>query len=364
MKHILIIFIVVINCIQSYAQSDSIEYNIQDFNYLTAYTEANYAAYPSIIEHGYAAAYQTLKENIQDSIKSGAWGIKQAVCEYAYWFSHQFDAHYYADLPFFWRVCKRRDTPDYARIMQYAPKAISQRVDKSTWVIRIPSCTGQNPTNAWVAEAVNTFLSSGCKNLILDIRGNSGGSDAIWEPLIPLMIDHHASMPEKYFFRNTYNNRYHPSIPDWMIEQLKVVKDDQPFVVWGDDEENSDDEIPPHDSSIHIAIIIDKKTGSAGETILRVVRKYTHQERYTIYGKENSAGCAETGNILPFRLPHSRIQIYYPTIVSSAFLGQKTENKTSGIEPDIRLDLPYPKQLTDNIDSWVLWVSKNMSKRK
>ena len=45
----------VLNWQWCHAQIDSVYYNIQDFNYLTAYTEANYAAYPSIIEHGYAS---------------------------------------------------------------------------------------------------------------------------------------------------------------------------------------------------------------------------------------------------------------------------------------------------------------------
>ncbi len=136
------------------AQIDSVICNLQDFNYLTAYTEANYAAYPSIIEHGHTANYQKLKENVKDSLMSGAWGIEQAVSEYAYWFSHYFDAHYYADLPYFWHVCKRRDIPDYSHIMDYHPKPVSKKIDKTTWLIRVPSCAGEFPTNAWFAESV------------------------------------------------------------------------------------------------------------------------------------------------------------------------------------------------------------------
>jgi hypothetical protein len=345
------------------AQIDSVICNLQDFNYLTAYTEANYAAYPSIIEHGHTANYQKLKENVKDSLMSGAWGIEQAVSEYAYWFSHYFDAHYYADLPYFWHVCKRRDIPDYSHIMDYHPKPVSKKIDKTTWLIRVPSCAGEFPTNAWFAESVNMFFSSKCKNLILDIRGNSGGNDAIWEPLLPLMVDHQARFPEQYFFRNTSHNRYHPEMPGWMKKQLENVKDGKPFEVWGDDDAG-DVDIPPHDADIHIAIIIDRKTASAAETILRVARNYSDNKRVTLYGKENSAGCAATGNLLPFRLPHSRIQVFYPTTVSSAFLHLDSMQSASGIEPDVRIELPYPNQLTDNTDSWVLWVSKDMKKKR
>lgn len=361
-KHFFL-FIWVLNWQWCHAQIDSVYYNIQDFNYLTAYTEANYAAYPSIIEHGYAADYQKLKDDVKDSLMSRNWGIEKATCEYSYWFNHHFDAHYYADLPYFWHICKRRDTPDYSHAMDYHPKPVSTKIDKITWFIRVPSCGGEFPTNAWFAEAVDMFLSSKCKNLVLDIRGNSGGNDVIWEPILPLMIDHQAKFPEQYFFRNTYNNRFHPEMPDWMKEQLKTVKDGKPFEVWGDDEEG-DVDIPLHDAYIHVAIIIDRKTASAAETMLRIAKNYSNSERVTIYGKENSAGCATTGNILPFHLPHSRIQVFYPTTVSSAFLQLNGIQSASGIEPDVRIELPYPNQLTDNIDSWVLWVSKDMGKRK
>lgn len=361
MKQIIFLFSLVMNWHLCYAQIDSVSNNLQDFNYLTAYTEANYAAYPSIISHGYATDYQKLKNNIQDSLTCGAWGIKEATSEYAYWFNHNFDAHYIADLFYFWKICKRRDTPDYAHLMLYDPKAVSLCVNRNTWLIRIPSCGGKNPTNEWVAESVKSFLSSKCKNLILDIRGNRGGSDAIWEPLVPIMIDHQAKSPEKLLFRNTYHNRLRPSIPDWMNEILKGIKDDKPFVVWSDDDE--EDEIPKHDANIHIAIIIDKKTASSAETILRTARNYTNSDRVTIYGKENSAGCAETGNVLPFHLPHSRIQVFYPCVVSSSFLQQDNKYSTPGIAPDVIIKLPYPDKLTDNIDSWVLWVAKDIRRK-
>lgn len=359
---IIALFLFVSNLQKCCAQIDSVIYNLQDFDYLTAYTEANYAAYPSIIEHGHTADYQSLKEDVTDSIMSGAWGIEQAVSEYAYWFSHNFDAHYYADLPYFWHVCKKRDIPDYAHIMDYHPQPVSKKIGKKTWLIRVPSCEGEHPTNAWLAESVIMFLSSKCKNLVLDIRGNSGGSDLIWEPMLPLMVDHQARFSEQYFFRNTYHNRFHPEMPEWMKERLANVKDGKPFESW-DEEDDEEEDIPLHDAEIHVAIVIDKKTASAAETILRIARRYSDNKRVTIYGKENSAGCAATGNILPFRLPHSRIQVFYPTTVSSAFLQVKMLS-ASGIEPDVRIELPYPSQLTDNTDSWVLWVSKDMEKKR
>lgn len=43
---------------ETYIQQDSIARNKQDYAYLVAYTEANYAAFPAIMQAGYGAPYQ------------------------------------------------------------------------------------------------------------------------------------------------------------------------------------------------------------------------------------------------------------------------------------------------------------------
>lgn len=344
---------------ETYMHEDSITRNRQDYAYLTAYTEANYAAFPAIMKAGYEADYLALKDSVGAKISSGEWGIRQAACEYVYWFNAHFDAHFYVDEHLFGQVYKRRDTPDYKHLMNYAPQAVSQRVNRKTWLLRIPSCAGQNPTNEWVAQAVETFLQSGCKHLIIDLRGNSGGSDMIWIPLLPLLIDHQANMPETYWFRNTYANRYSPAMQDLLLAQIVHNEDPAPmFLQVGAEDDEEDEAIPAHDARIHISFIIDRKTASSAETILRVAQHYTDRERYAIYGKENSAGAAETGNLFPFHLPNSRIQVFYPTTVSSGFLRDGQQNGAAGIAPDVRIELPYPDTLTDNVDSWVLDIAK------
>lgn len=344
---------------EMYMHEDSITRNRQDYAYLTAYTEANYAAFPAIMKAGYEADYLALKDSVGAKISSGEWGIRQAACEYVYWFNAHFDAHFYVDDHLFWQVYKRRDTPDYKHLIDYAPQAVSERVNKKTWLLRVPSCAGQNPTNEWVAQAVETFLQSGCKHLIIDLRGNSGGSDMIWIPLLPLLIDHQANMPETYWFRNTYANRYSPAMQDWLLAQIANNEDPAPmFLQVGAEDDEEDEAIPAHDARIHISFIIDRKTASSAETILRVAQHYTDRERYAIYGKENSAGAAETGNLFPFHLPNSRIQVFYPTTVSSGFLRDGQQNGAAGIAPDVRIELPYPDTLTDNVDSWVLDIAK------
>jgi C-terminal processing protease CtpA/Prc len=34
----------------------------------------------------------------------------------------------------------------------------------------------------------------------------------------------------------------------------------------------------------------------------------------------------------------------------------------NGITPDIRIPLPLPKKLTDNVDEWSVWIAEDMKK--
>ena len=59
----------------SYIEADSITDNMQDFNYLTSYTEANYAAFPAIISNGFGSQYNAMKTSLKEAVGSGSMGI-------------------------------------------------------------------------------------------------------------------------------------------------------------------------------------------------------------------------------------------------------------------------------------------------
>ena len=159
-----------------------------------------------IMEKGYGNDYQMMKSDISKQVSAGQMGIQQAVCEYCYWFFSGFDGHVYVDNPLFMNTYFPKCHIRYAELFEYAPKPVSCKVNDNTWLIRVPSCNGQNPTFQWLEEAVQQYLQSGCSNLIIDIRGNTGGSDAIWEPVGPLLFDHQPASPEYTLFRNTPKN--------------------------------------------------------------------------------------------------------------------------------------------------------------
>lgn len=59
---------------------------------------------------------------------------------------------------------------------RYDPQFMHCRVDEDTYLIRFPSCDLTDAEIAGVRAAVAAYRASGCENLVVDIRGNMGGS--------------------------------------------------------------------------------------------------------------------------------------------------------------------------------------------
>ena len=370
MKHLITLLFIVFTC-QSLLgyPTDSVKINVADFDFLVSTTEENYVAYPHIINNGFNKEYKRMKSAIRSNLKKGKIGIEQAACEYAFWFFDKFDGHYHVDIPMFWDVYFPKSHIRYRELFEYAPKAVSCMVDTNTWLIRVPSCEGKDPTFEWVAKAVEQYLNSGCDNLIIDVRGNTGGSDEIWMPVVPLLVDKENVSPDTIWFRNTKTNldffkRQQTNHPDneWLtsfITKCETTSDE--FVPTNDEDDEDDDKEMPHFELPHrAAIIVDKSTGSSAETLVTVVKRYCNPERTKIYGKDNTWGANETGNQLGAMLPNSKIWFYYPTCGNLSYFQGKNLG-TAGIAPDIRIALPYPTKLTDNIDEWVIWIASEMN---
>lgn len=345
--------------------TDSICKNVADLDSLIQMIETNYSGFPIIMQKGYGNDYQTMKANLAQQLSAGQIGIQQAVCEYCYWFFSQFDGHVYVDNQLFFDHYFSKCHIRYAKLFEYDPKPVSCQVKDHTWLIRVPSCTGQNPTYQWLKDAAQAYLQSGCDHLIIDIRGNTGGGDAIWEPIGPLLYDHQPSSTEYTFFRNTPKNlsfyqRILKEEPDnevakWLVDNCMKSQDEMVKI----EDDDSVEVYPISPLPKKAAIVIDKNTASSAETLIRFAKMCCDTTRTKVYGKENTWGAQYTGNIIGTPLPNSQIWVYYPTCISSFFL-QGESNGSSGLAPDVHIDLPYPKKLTDNCDEWILWIADQM----
>lgn len=78
--------------------------------------------------------------------------------------------------------------------------------------------------------------------------------------------------------------------------------------------------------------------------------------------RDNSLGCIDISNVTNVQLPHTPNSMHIPTTISRRVILGEGLIDGKGIEPDVRMDLPLPDSLTDNIDEWVRWVAKDMKK--
>jgi hypothetical protein len=76
------------------AEPDSVRYKIENFDYLTQFTETNLATYPYIIKQ-HSKEYAALKRNIRKRILKGE-DMESATCDYVFWFFSRYDTHFIA----------------------------------------------------------------------------------------------------------------------------------------------------------------------------------------------------------------------------------------------------------------------------
>ncbi|MBP5344935.1 MAG: hypothetical protein J6Y99_01850, partial [Bacteroidales bacterium] len=289
--------------------------------------------------------------------------VDEAVGRYVYWFYKDFDRHTNCNAASF-RKLQSETLVDYSKhIAKYAPEPVGCKVNDDTYLLRLPSCMGEVPTWDWLTAKAEEFKQSGCKNLILDLRGNGGGGDRYSLLFTSFMGSTGYSRDDYNFFRNSFENRRILKI--WR-ENWNNAKNDSVYADALRNEEGSlitwrywQKGTQKHEPLVRKgAIIIDNMSASAAETPVLFVRSHTGS-RAKVYGKERTMGCDKTGNCNYIPLPHSNITLTYPMTVDDTF-EPTCKERNPGHKPDVIIPLPYPEQLTDNIDSWVLWVAKKL----
>ncbi len=341
---------------------DSIRRNLEDYDYLVSFVEENYAPFSAIMEKGYEQEYRAMRKQLRQQVSQGAVGIEKAVSDYALWFSSQFDKHFWVYTKTFREAITHY--PKDIEIIEYAPKAVSCKMDSCTWLIRVPSC--EPNFEEWTKNAFQQFVESDCKNLIIDLRGNGGGDDGVWKNYNVALYDH-PGKPSRIWFRNTPENRHFilKMFPtDGFINKLliriylkELKKSKKEFIKRV--EREGDLGFQPTTRIHRAAVLIDWCTASSAESLVEFVKKYS--DRAKVYGVGKTSGANQTGDVNLVSLPNSKIEFQYPTTVDSDFYDNDFSG-TPGIAPDIIIPLPYPKTLTDNIDEWVLWVAEDLKR--
>ena len=222
-----------------------------------------------------------------------------------------------------------RKVPTYEEMKEYNPSKTFRKVTDHTFLIRFPSCMGDDPTLEWVHQSIELY----------DRKGYVDGVEIRNTPA------HIAEIAEIEL--------------DWIqqvVENMKKSQDEFVAMTPRQVELVYDTIFPlPHQA----ALIIDGQVASAGEQMVLNLRSCS--QRTTIYGQDNTKGCLDYSNCRGVNLPQSGITLYIP-MTRSCRLPDNGVDQT-GIAPDVRIPLPLPETLTDNMDEWTQWVAKELEKK-
>lgn len=334
--------------------------NLECYDFGTRELEQNYAGFPWVVTEERRPEYERIKQEYRDSISRGLMygpvGVAEMCC-------YMQDFH----LGCSFRMWSNRFPMRWANYKQemavYDPQPVAQKLDDRTFLLRFPSCCGDDAYVKWTWEAVEQYRQSGCENLVLDIRGNGGGADWQYYPIYRLLYLQ-PGYTHGIMIRNTPDNRErwlpwvesNESIRP-LYDSAQVHSDEAFFPLTEARILHTEDSVDPRRPR-HTAILIDRSVGSSGEQLLLDLRAVAPDVR--LYGRDNTLGCIDISNVMEVPLPHVPNSMHLPTTVSMRVLQGERLIDGHGIEPDVRIDLPLPDTLSDNVDAWVRWVAAQM----
>ncbi len=349
-----------VSLVASAAVPDSIKKALEDFKAVIHLAEYDYAPFKFKVTNKNKKEYNAFKRRLMKDLTKGRRSWQDVVCAYVGWFGDfHFGVYGNDDITAnYFKYTRKRI--NYHELMEiYDPKMLSCKINEDTWLIRFPSCNG---TLELAEKFVREYKASGCPNLIIDIRGNRGGQDESFEPLLKLLYDYPDGKRDGTIFRYTKANIERAG---WTLEDLEdlgyptdIEHAPEYVVKIADGAPLTFDTIYEHPKKA--ALIIDNMVASSGEQ--SVLNTILVSHRTTIYGRDNTMGCIDTGNCQIFESARKPLVVQYSTTYSMRY-EKGTAVDFTGIAPDVRITLPYPKRLTDNIDEWVLWVADDLKKQ-
>lgn len=373
MRKVLISLISLVFALTMGAQEQelTVEQHLEDYDLIVKYIEDNYSGFPDKVVDSTRVDYEAMKTRLRAQVANGERPGWNAVAEYSAWFNdrhlkiQQSYLNEKGELVNWTEHYMNRKGIHYEAMMDYEPAAIACKVTDKTFLIRFPSCDSDISNSKWIKNSIKQFKKSRCENLVIDIRGNGGG-DPRWTPYWALLYDHEGVVPG-IEYRNTPQNL------SYIIDEEKKykLKGGRAQKLMKLSSQNPDSEFlslfgnhlikkyKKIDKSVKkAALIIDNSNGSNTEAMISEIKATSY--RTTIYGRDNTSGCLDFSNLAFIHFKH--YDCYFGVPMSRRIGLPETSIDKNGIAPDVRIDLPLPAKLTDNIDEWVIWVAEQLEK--
>ena len=192
------------------------------------------------------------------------------------------------------------------------------------------------------------------EHFIIDLRGNSGGGDAMFSNLIPYLYTNPilihstelwASENNIKMFENLLTN---PDIPKESKEHIQKIVDKggnnlNKFISISENKTDTLTYVAVLKSPMKVSVIIDKGCKSATEQFLLLAKQ---SNKTTIYGYENSGGALDYSNLNVVFTPSKYWYATVPTTRTTRLPNNPVD--PNGIKPDVLVD----KKIKDIIQ-WV-----------
>jgi hypothetical protein len=218
-------------------------------------------------------------------------------------------------------------------------------LNDSTCYLRIKSFDGRNARKIDSVINANKKTLQSKPRLIIDVRGNGGGSDHSVSFLKPILYTNPVKnigidmlfTPDNIAAWDTLIEQYRNDLPKDYLDNIskKIHKHDgtlKALVNYANDYTDTLPMVWP--TPAKVAIVIDGGCASSTEEFLLFAR----QSKKTIMAGEPSRGVLDYSNTVPKNFSNPAFTLHYPTSRSRRIdAGLAIDNK--GIQPDIKLNL-------------------------
>lgn len=234
------------------------------------------------------------------------------------------------------------------------------RLSESTLLMRIPSFSSSEKTKIDSVINANRELITSTENLILDLRGNGGGSDSSYEELMPFLYSNPVRVVGVELLSTPLNNRRMQDFidsPDWDEQGKKWAREGlekltaRPgeFVSLNEESVRTEERDSIYEYPKKVGILINESNGSTAEQFLLAAKQ---SYKVKLFGT-TTFGVLDISNMYAVDDPCGDLKLAYSLSRSMRIPEMTIDSK--GIQPDFYLDKSIP------LYEWVNFTERMMN---
>jgi hypothetical protein len=240
-----------------------------------------------------------------------------------------------------------------------AREPLLKELNDETVLLKLPSFeyTYRKVINELVEK--NEELLSSTKNLIIDLRGNGGGSDNSYSKVLPYIYTNPIKLHSLEFRATPLSYASYKQLSKRSLFfrlyfhfnlRKKFKKNMGSYFNRFDDSIKIIDRFEPKEYPRNVYMIVDKDCASSTEQLVL----YAEQSSKTTIVGERTFGAIDVSNLVSTKFPNNKYELYYATSRSLRMKYRKIDD--IGIDPEITIPETVPKY------KWIKYVQDELIK--